>query len=214
MNIIDVINKYNKIYEIKRTGWKIRNIEEPESIAEHVLSCILISFTLLPDNDEIFSDERYDIYNKNLIITLLLIHDLGEIDIGDKVRGTKSVNDKFLEHNSIQTYLNAVKSTNSDGQLYDCLDKLWIDMESGNPKNINARIAKEIDYIQGAYQYFVYCISDKVKFTKESCAEWLNEISDARIKTSQGKKIRDNLILNNSDFIKHKTLGQYFVDFM
>ncbi len=214
MNIIEVINKYIKIYDIERTGWKIRGINSPETVAEHVLSCILLCFALLPDNcastdcNELIND-----YDKNLILLLLLIHDLGEIDIGDKKRGTKTDREKTIEHQSIQNFLNAVKFNNPNCNLYDCLDKLWFDMESGNPKNINAKIAKEIDYIQGAYQYFLYCISGKVKFTKETCQEWLNEVSDDKIQTSQGKKIRDNLILKNADFLGHKRLSKYFSNF-
>lgn len=213
MNIIEVINKYIRIYEIERTGWKIRGIVNPENVSTHELSCLLIAFALLTDStglNTIF--KNYEDYNKILIFLLILIHDFGEIDIGDKIRGTKTENEKSLEHQSIQNFLNAVKLNNLDSNLYDLLDALWVDMESGNPKNINARIAKEIDYIQGAYQYFLYCTSGRVKFTKESCVEWLNEISDDKIQTSQGKKIRDDLILKNTDFIKHK-IGQYFKDF-
>lgn len=214
MDISEVINKYIKISDIERTGLVLRGIEKPENVSTHELSCQLIALASLFDgcdlNGFIENDEEVNLF---LILLLILIHDLGEVDIGDKVRGTKTAEEKKCEHLSIQNFLHSINQNNTNSALCDLLDKLWADMESGNAKNVNARIAKEIDYIQGAYQYFRYCISDRVKFTRESCFEWLNEISDDRIKTPQGKKMRDGLILNNADFVNHKTLGKYFIDF-
>ena len=214
MNVIEIINKYVKIYKIPRTGWGIRGVKNPENISTHELSCLLLAFVLLPDNNPLNADYiNFEEYNKNLILFLILIHDLGEIDIGDKVRGTKTDEEKKREYQSIHKFLTAVKLTNSNNMLYNYLDKLWVDMESGNPQNINAKVAKEIDYIQGAYQYFIYCIDGAVQFTRDSCYEWLNEVSDNKIMTSQGRKIRDELILNNPDFINHNILRNYFFDF-
>lgn len=214
MNVIELFNKYNSINKIDRTGWTNRGIKNPESVSEHIMSCILIAFCFLPDNfnfdNHIACSDKYDKY---LIINLLLIHDLGEVDIGDKIRGTKTIEEKCLEYGSINNFLCAIKMMNSNSTTYDILNELWVDMESGTPKNINAKIAKEIDYIQGAYQYFIYCISNEVKLTKESCFEWLNEISDKKINTSQGRKIRNDLILKNPNFVYHESLGEFFIEF-
>lgn len=211
MELSEVINKYIKIYEIERTGWKIRGIEEPENVSTHELSCLLIAFAFLPNAAGLHPTiESCDDYNLLLILLLILIHDLGEVDIGDKIRGTKTAADKLREHRSVQNFLNAVKTNDPSSDLCDRLDELWVDMESGDPKNVNAKIAKEIDYIQGAYQYFIYCITGKAEYTKESCKEWFNDISDDKIQTFQGRKIRDDLIFKNPIFTAHATLHQFF----
>ncbi|MCH5350894.1 MAG: HD domain-containing protein [Clostridiales bacterium] len=207
MNIIEALNKYLKIDEIKRSGWIKRGIDNPESVSSHSLSSAVILLCLLPDKTELnASDELYKDYDKDLTVFLVMIHDFGEIDIGDKIRGTKSAEDKRREYQSVHTFLEAAKSGRDNVALFDKLDELWKDMESGNPQNINAKIAKEIDYIQGVHRYFIYCVDGRVKYTKESCLEWLNEVSDKKIRTREGKKIRDSLIFNNPSFTENDFL--------
>ena len=79
---------------------------------------------------------------------------------------------------------------------------VWGDMDSKNPKNINARIAKEIDYIQGSVRYFYYCKNNQVKFDNNDLIEWLGEVTDEKIKTKIGRDIRNKLIYENPAFEK------------
>lgn len=208
---IKLLNKLFKLRNIKRTGYVKRNVENPENVAEHSGSCALIAFELLPFGKlpPELSEQSSDNYDKMLIIELLIFHDMAEIDIGDIVRGTKTDEQKQAEYNSMKSIFEGVY----DG-VYNSIEKgkrmleLWKDFDSGNPKDINAKIAKEIDYIQGSYKYFTYCASNRVKYTKSDCIEWLNEVSDEKIKTKIGRIIRQIMINECEDFKKIKPLQE------
>ncbi|XP_031841448.1 5'-deoxynucleotidase HDDC2 isoform X2 [Nomia melanderi] len=58
---------------MKRTGWVIRNITDPETIAGHMYRMAMLSF--LVDNDEQL--------DKVKIMQMALIHDLAECIVGD-----------------------------------------------------------------------------------------------------------------------------------
>lgn len=180
-NCCSVLNK-------GRQGWIKRGIENYESISAHMYNCWLMGTMFLPNK---FNYDKN--YNKQTILELLLIHDIGECKIGDKIRGTKTQSDIKNENKAVVEFVAAYMHSNKK------LDKLWQDSESRNPENINARIAKEIDYIQGVYQYCLYCTEGKVKFSNEDWKSWLNDISF--IKSNIGKDIVWNTILNNKTFV-------------
>lgn len=204
MTIGEVYNKYSDLYKIKRSGWIKRGINDPESIADHELNSMLMAFMFLSEKEDSPAPDGYD---KSLVIELLLIHDLGENDIGDIIRGEKTKDDKERELSSIIDLLTGISDHNGDKNRAATLKRLWLDMESPAPVDVNARIAKEIDYIQGAYQFFKYCVDGAYVPAAKSCAEWLEEVSDKYIKTSVGKTMRDELILKNELFTRDKTLG-------
>ncbi|XP_076288648.1 5'-deoxynucleotidase HDDC2 isoform X2 [Lasioglossum baleicum] len=58
---------------MKRTGWVIRNVPDPETIAGHMYRMAMLSF--LVDNDEQL--------DKVKIMQMALIHDLAECIVGD-----------------------------------------------------------------------------------------------------------------------------------
>lgn len=72
--------------DIPRTGWKDRGIPSPESLAEHMYSTWLMAFLMLPDTYSGAPD-----YNKQSIMKLLLIHDMGERTTGDIPRPQKNL---------------------------------------------------------------------------------------------------------------------------
>lgn len=201
-----MFNKLNGLSKIKRTGWKIRGIPEPESVSDHSLSCCGMALLYLPadNSDTNFNEEFKGSYDRELIINLLMIHDFGEIDIGDIKRGLKTKEQKEREASSIAEFL-AIAYAGSDKGAE--ILKFWKDMESGNPQNINSKIAKEIDYIQGAYQYFTYCVEKKAMPGDASCREWLNEVNNKNIKTKLGREIRRRSIIHNELFLNDKVLG-------
>ena len=76
-NIYKYFKEINKLNEIVRTGWIRRNIpiERRESVGEHIFTMALMSLAVI------------DKYSLNLdvekVLKMILIHELGEIDVGD-----------------------------------------------------------------------------------------------------------------------------------
>lgn len=78
---MNVIYKYfkeiNKLNETLRSGWKIMNIpiDRIESVSEHTFTMALLSLAVI---------DKYNLcLNTDKVLKMILIHELGEIDVGD-----------------------------------------------------------------------------------------------------------------------------------
>ena len=71
---IDFLTLTRSLKTTKRTGWVMRGVHSPESIADHMYRMSLMSMIAS------FSDGRLD---TNRCIQLALIHDLAEAKVGD-----------------------------------------------------------------------------------------------------------------------------------
>ncbi len=68
-NIINILGKFK---DLKRSGWLMNNITDPESDAEHSFGVALLAMMLAPES-----------LDKKKCMELALIHDLAEIYVGD-----------------------------------------------------------------------------------------------------------------------------------
>ena len=72
-DIIKFLEEIGKLKKIKRTGWVINKIPEPESVAEHIFRVSIMAL--------IFSDKFK--LDENKCIKMAMIHDLAEALEGD-----------------------------------------------------------------------------------------------------------------------------------
>ncbi|XP_003700151.2 5'-deoxynucleotidase HDDC2 isoform X1 [Megachile rotundata] len=72
-NLQEFMELLGRLKHMKRTGWVIRNIPDPETIAGHMYRMAMLSF--LVDNEENL--------DKVKIMQMALIHDLAECIVGD-----------------------------------------------------------------------------------------------------------------------------------
>lgn len=212
------VRKWFNLPRIKREGWRKRGVENPENVVEHTYSCWLIGYVYLPNKLENFND-----YNKSDILTLLLIHDIGEVVTGDIISDNKTDAQKKQEEEAIWAFLSITQETNDNQKL---LYREWIGMNRANEQvSVNAKIAKEIDLIQRTYQYFDYYADAKIQMLDENrcivkeqteeianrnIEEWLDEICNNKITTAIGRTIRKELILNNPKFKANVQLSLAF----
>lgn len=96
-NIIDVIGK---VKDLKRSGWKKRNVFEPESDADHTFGMGVLIMLLAPDN-----------LDKGHCLELAMVHDMPEIHSGDFVPGEISAAEKSrLEKKGMRQISQEVKN--------------------------------------------------------------------------------------------------------
>jgi putative hydrolase of HD superfamily len=69
-----------KLKQLKRTGWVMFNVSEPESVAEHSFSLAMLALTVAKD---------YGL-DEAKVVKMALLHDLGEAIIGDVVTQRRS----------------------------------------------------------------------------------------------------------------------------
>lgn len=186
--ILDIMGKAEKI---KRTGWVNRNVSNPENIIEHMYSCWLIGVLFLPDKTD---DDEYD---KNIVLNMLLIHDLGESETGDIPRPDKKQNRQYYDdcENRIlqslflsRTYPNSICLSN-----YAIYWDKWYKADG-----INALVAKDIDIIQSIYKYCCYYINSEIDSDSDDMQNWFDELYD--VCTQVGRHVVEVLILKNPSF--------------
>lgn len=187
----NVFNLYTNASKVERTGWVESKVPNPENIVEHMYKCWLVGLLYLPDE---FDDAEYD---KQSILQMLLIHDLGETVTGDINRPEKIKNLKHYdeEENKVMHSLMFSGTYPASPNLNHYLD-LWENWE--NKSNINYKIAKDIDNIQTIYQYCDYCLAHSELFSINDTVYWLS--GGQELYTELGKQIYATLITKNPLF--------------
>lgn len=188
---------YDELYgvkDIERSGWckKIKggsvNVVKYENVAEHMYYAWLMGMLYLPETAP--EGNRYRAYQKEEILRCLLIHDLAEIYIGDKLSEEKKQQDKIEENEWMNKIF--MHDTYNEIASMDAYRSIWGHFNS-EPNNINSIIAKEIDIIQSIYQFYVYKEMG-AEFLDNREEEWKKEKN--KIRTEIGKKILKEVVLN------------------
>ena len=191
-------NDYLAAYNVKRTGWVMQNIPQPESIVEHMYSCWFIGLVCLPNSDEDMPD-----YNKQEILNMLLIHDLAETKLNDIPKYEKVNYPDYNRLENLEMLALLLKGTYGSMDVLTPYVNAWDEWYKYD--SINAKIAKDIDVIQAIYQFLVYNNIYPHCFSRERKLGWLNEMQC--ITTKQGHKILNEIIIQNPIF--RNTLEEY-----
>jgi len=145
MNAGDIVKFYSEFAKLKdtlRTGWtKYLSKSQVESVAEHSFSVTLLSL--------IIAEKYFPNANTNKIMTIGLIHDIGEAYVGDI---TPHCGVCAEEKHKIE--FEAVKQIFSNLENKEKYISLWEEYEEG--KSIEAKIVKEVDKLEMALQANLY----------------------------------------------------------
>lgn len=186
----NIYNNYSKASDVKRTGWVDLGIPDPESIVEHMYNTWLLGMLNLPATHD---DENY---SKARILSMLMIHDLGETETGDVPKPLKVGKPEYDENeNKVMSAL-FLKGTYPGMPNLNEFYELW--SEWRDQKTINARIAKDLDILQALYQFCTYYTKFPDKFTDEKRLSWLSEYRD--LNTEIGIQLYERIIRSNSEF--------------
>lgn len=74
MDFVKFFEVTNVLKRLPRTGWVVKGIKDPESIAAHSFSTTLMALIIGMDRDDI---------NLQKLLTMSILHDIGESKIGD-----------------------------------------------------------------------------------------------------------------------------------
>ncbi|MCM1043917.1 MAG: HD domain-containing protein [Candidatus Gastranaerophilales bacterium] len=187
---------YDELYalkELQRAGWlkKIKagsiQVDRYENVVEHTYYAWLLGMLYLPDDKP--AGNAYKKYEKKKVLNCLLIHDLAETYVGDMLPEDKTNEAKEAEKERMQEiFMHDTYPGIGDMKAYK---KIWEEFESDS-KDINGRIAKDLDKIQAIYQFCVYKRMGAV-FDEKKEAEWRKEKN--KIKTFLGKEILNKIVL-------------------
>lgn len=137
-NIIEFMDKIQDLKETKRTGWVLKDIPNPETVADHSYGVFMLTMSLANELD-VDSDK---------LMKMSLIEDIGESIIGDI-----TPHDDVSEEEKIDREEKAVEELSNILEDEEVLE-LWREFEKGNSKE--AKIAKQADNLEMTMQALRY----------------------------------------------------------
>lgn len=143
-NILNFYKEYIKLEEVIRKGWIMCNVpaNRLESVADHTLQLIMLSSIITKELNIKLDLEK--------LMEMLLIHDLGEIIIGDISEVEENRNQKKEKESA--TIKNIFNNLDQESAQY--YYSLWEEMENQNTEL--AKFAYLLDKIDAVIKAGVY----------------------------------------------------------
>ena len=165
-SIVNFIFELNSLKRIKSSGWMLAGIENPHSIAEHQLRAAQIGYILaVMEGNE----------NPEKVAAMLMIHDNGEIRIGDQNKiAARYVDKKEAEKQAFNEQLDCLGET-----IKDKWRQYYEEFESRSSQE--GIIAKDADWLEIAFQAKEY--SD---LGNDFVVDWINNVEKA-VETESAK---------------------------
>lgn len=143
-NILNFYREYIKMEEILRKGWVMRNVpaKRLESVADHTLQLIMLASVITKELDIKLDNHK--------LTEMLLVHDVGEIIVGDVSEVEDNYDGKKSKENeAVKSIFNSLSE--ESGNYYYLL---WIEME--NRSTPLAKFAYLIDKIDAVIKAGIY----------------------------------------------------------
>lgn len=190
-NLLKFFTESGKLKTIPRSGWVLRGIKNPESIAEHTFRVALMAWTL--------GRQKHN-FNIEKLIKIALVHDLCEVYAGDITpydtilpkdakkrkemlktwpRFSEAQKKKLSETKHKKEKQGLEKLTkNLPAGLKKEMEMLWLDYEKGLSKE--GRFFKQIDRAENLLQSLEYWEKDK-NLPQKSWWTQANELFDDKL---------------------------------
>lgn len=145
MTDIDFLMKALELKDEKRSGWELRGVEDPESVAAHSWGAAFLAF--------LFADEAG--VNRERAVQMAVVHDLAEAETGDFVFRAEREKDRqeWTDEEKEEAEEQAVERI-SEGLGSGELRELWQEYEERETGE--ARFVKDMDMIEMCLQALFY----------------------------------------------------------
>jgi len=160
MNMLEFFQEIGKMKRMKRRGWVMNGVKEPESIAEHSFRTAIMTLFLGKGRKDL------DLWKA---VKMALIHDIAESKTGDIVVERKwkygkhvpkemfdRITDEEKHKLEEEAFRGFVKMIGDGGGEYL---ELWSEFEEGRTKE--AVFVREIDKLELSLQALEYIVEDK-----------------------------------------------------
>jgi len=171
------LDRFMRLKTLPRAGWIARHVQSPiESVAAHSLGAYMIGLFHLPEQLE--GEAQYD---KTAVLRTILSHDFAEAITGDLLPAQKTEDSRNVEARWFG-YLAMLRTYEGIADLSG-VERDWQNFEYG--KDINGKIAKELDVLDNLYQLLFYIGQGEHIADAE---EWKKQIG-VKVKTKPGQDI-------------------------
>ena len=104
----------HKLKSLKRAGWVLKGVEDPESVADHSLGLSVLALAMSKDLN----------LNTEKLLVMAVLHDIGESVIGD-ITPHDGVSKKDKQDKEVKAVRDILTKIDSTGVLYET----WLDFE-------------------------------------------------------------------------------------
>lgn len=139
--LVDAVQFLDRLASLPRTGWLLRGVADPESIAEHAFGVGVVAAALVDD-----LRERGVAIDGEKVLRMVLVHDAAEAFTGDIPMPAKTAELKRALHRAEDDLL--------AGALGDKELALWREYEAAT--SIEARVVKAADKVQMMIKALTY----------------------------------------------------------
>jgi len=140
--MIEALLKTLELKDEKRTGWQLRKVEEPESVAGHSWGTAFL--TIVHGEKEGIDTEK--------ALKIAVVHDIGEAEIGDIAHRAVEAEEEISSEEKAEMEEKTVKKIASkiDGNILE----LWEEYEERN--TAETQFVKDMDMIDMCLQALKY----------------------------------------------------------
>lgn len=138
---LELIQLFDRLAALPRTGWLLRGVVDPESIAEHSFGVAVVAAMIVDD-----VRARGQTVDGEKVLRMALVHDIAEAFTGDIPMPAKS--------EALRQALVEAEETTLAGVLPAAQLALWKEAESG--ATLEARIVKAADKLQMLVKALTY----------------------------------------------------------
>ena len=139
--LVDLVQLLDRLASLPRTGWLLRGVADPESVAEHTLGVAVIAAALVDD-----VRVRGMSVDGERVLRMALVHDAAEVFTGDLPMPAKT--------EALDAALAEAEEAQLARVLPAALLELWREAERGS--SLEARIVKAADKLQMLVKALTY----------------------------------------------------------
>ena len=183
-----VYEQYSRRTE--RADWT--GCSEPETVAEHMYRCWLLGMLYLPQYAPNLKG-----YSKEKILKMLLIHDIAKTAAGNTPKPERRQDPKDSRREE-SDQMGVFLLRGSYPGMASMQEEYEIWQAWNDSRDINGRIAHEIDVIQTLFQFLTWASRYPERFQREELQQWMRRRSQVR--SAPGTAILKMLILENQSF--------------
>ena len=138
--VLDLFAELTNLTRIKRTGWILTGVREPESIADHCYETAIFAYVLAKQ-----MDLKVDM---SKVLLMSLFHEVGEVRITDFPRRAKKYVKKFKKSAELEAFTDIIGSASNEiVDLFSEFDKC---------ETIEAKLAEAAEELQIIFKALMY----------------------------------------------------------
>jgi putative hydrolase of HD superfamily len=176
-DILEFARKVAGLKRLKRTGWVIKGVKSPESVAEHSFMLAILAYAY---------SKKLGL-NTNKCVKMALVHDLCEAYSGD-IPSRMRARDKPMPDSSKKRLelhgLNKITSLLPKNQAGE-IRSLWKEFEAR--KSRESKLVKDLDKLEMCMQALEYAKSGKNPKARKKFAEFFED-GEKNIRTPEIRK--------------------------